>query len=112
MDRIAEIRKTTQRTMKNLLIVGMLFIAISSFGQAGSVEVDKEKLDSLLETIKKDKKKFDTLEEKFSEMDLIFEPIINETGLKAIEIKHADRLLFIYYVDSKTYKITEIIDWR
>ena len=98
--------------MKNLLIVGMLFMTLISFGQVDSVEVDKKKLDSLLVTIKKDRKKFDTLEDTFSEKDLIFKPIVDELGLRSIEVKQADRLLWIYLIDSKTYKIKAEIDWR
>jgi hypothetical protein len=98
--------------MRQLLIIGLLLVTIISFGQDDSVKVDKKKLKSLLETIKKDKKRFNTFDKDFSDKDLIFKPIIEKTGLTGIEVKLLDKLIYEFHIDPKTYKITAEDDLR
>lgn len=98
--------------MKIFLIVGFSFLAIASFGQADSTSVDRSELKRLLTKVQKNKKKFDTLEKDFSEKELRFTPIIDKSGLTSIQVKQKDRLLYIFEIDPKTYKIIGEIDWR
>jgi hypothetical protein len=102
------------KQMKGLLILVLMLVTTCSFGQGqtDSVKVDKDKLNSLIETIKKDKKKFDTFEKDFSEDKLSFKPIIGKMGLTSIEVKQEERLLYIFDIDPKTYRITGEYDWR
>jgi hypothetical protein len=98
--------------MRRLLFIGLLLGTINSFGQVDSVNVDQTKLKSLLETVKKDKKKFDTFDKDFSEKDLKFSPVIEKSGLTRIEVKLRDKLIYEFLIDPKTYKIVAEDDLR
>jgi hypothetical protein len=98
--------------MRRLLFIGLLLGTINSFGQVDSVNVDQTKLKSLLETVKKDKKKFDTFDKDFSEKDLKFSPVIEKSGLTRIEAKLRDKLIYEFLIDPKTYKIVAEDDLR
>lgn len=98
--------------MRRLLFIGLLLGTINSFGQVDSVNVDKTKLKSLLETVKKDMKKFDTFDKDFSEKDLKFLPVIEKSGLTRIEVKLRDKLIYEFLIDPKTYEIVAEDDLR
>ena len=92
----------------------MTFLTIEglSQGTSDSIYLDKKMYKDLIETIKKRVESYNKRDKDFKMKDLTYLPAIDNKQLFQVKVILKEEEIYYFFVDSKTYEITEVIDMR
>ena len=100
--------------MKKITTTLLTLLAIEGFSQAttDSARLDTPKYRELIQTIKNKIESYNKLDRDFKIDELTYVSGFENKELSRVDIVLNDKEIYIFFVDSKTYEIMEVIDLR
>jgi hypothetical protein len=100
--------------MKKIIIGLLTLLTIEGFSQTtpDTVHLDTPKYRDLIQTIKKKVESYNKFDDNFIMDGLTYVTEFEKQELSHVNVIMNDKEIYTFMVDSKSYEIIEVFDWR